>query len=207
MAINYPGPFELRIEYLPTVGSAQDITHTQRLNIDLEGTPAQGDTFGNYNVVDKNGSTGIDLATVVEEYLAVLNAMLHSGTDIGNIELWKYPVYQSFDAVFWSTYTPTANVGTSGTASSPAGQDIFTFRTQEGGIMKINIMEGIIAPGVPRAYASLNANAAALVDYILDGNGSTYSAPFLARDTSYPFSFIKDYPGQNEALWKKRYGR
>lgn len=207
MAINYPGPFEIRITYLPQVGGVQDMEHIQRLNVSLEGTPAQGDVFGNYNVNDKNGATGVDLATVVEDYLAVFNDTYDSNMDIIVCELWKYPTPQSFDSVFWSTYAPTANVGTGSTASTDSGQDIYTFRTSEGGIMKLSLMEDDVTPGVPKAYGSLSARAAAIVDFILDGDGVNYSAPFLGRDTSYPFAFIKQFPGRNEALWKKRNGR
>lgn len=207
MAINYPGPFELRIKYLPTIGAVQDIEHTQRLNVALEGVPAQGDTFDNYEFTDKAGASGVMLDTLVEDYLTILNALLNTGTDIVGVELWKYPVFQSFDAVFWSTYTPTANAGTAGGAAQNSGQDIYTFRSAEGGIMKLSIMEDTTAPANPNAYGDCTANQKALVDFILDGDGASYSAPFLARDTSYPFAFIKNFPGQNEALWKKRHGR
>jgi len=207
MAINYPGPYEIRVEYLPTIGGVQNIPHVARLNVDLEGTPAQGSTFANMNFNDINGATGVDLATLVEDYLAEFNALIRTDCDIVSVDLWKYPTAQSFDAVFWSTYVPTANVGTAAGTAVSSGQEIFVFRTQEGGIMKINVMEGVNAAGSPVAYAGLTANQKDLVDFILDGDGATYSAPFLARDTSYPFAFIKDYPGQNEALWKKRNGR
>lgn len=207
MAINYPGPYELRIAYLPQIGGVQNIEHTQRLNVSLEGTPAQGQTFGNYNFNDKNGATGLSLDTLVEAYLAKFNALMRNDCDVVAVDLWKYPVAQSFDSVFWATYVPTANVGTSASTAQSAGQDIFTFRTAEGGIMKVNLMESVRVPGAPVAYASLGVDAKALVDFILDGDGATFSAPFLGRDTSYPFAFIKEYPGTNESLWKKRNGR
>ncbi len=73
--------------------------------------------------------------------------------------------------------------------------------------MKIELIEGVTVPGSPIARASLTAPQEALVDFVLDGDGSTYSAPFLARDTSYPFAFVKNFPGRNEALWKRRNGR
>jgi len=207
MAINFPGPYEIRVTYFPTVGGNQNIDHIQRLNVDLEGTPAQGDVFGNYNFNDKNGATGVDLATLIEDYLALFNDLYANTMDIITVDLWKYPTPESFDAVFWSQYAPTANVGTGATASELAGQDIYTFRSSEGGTMKLSLMENGNAPGTPKAYASLSVKSAALVDFILDGDGVNYSAPFLARDTSYPFAFIREFPGRNEALWKKRNGR
>jgi len=207
MAINYPGPYELRIEFLPTIGGLQTLSHIQRLNVDLEGTPAQGSAFTAINFQDKNGATGVALSTLVENFLTKELKLLRNDCDVVGVELWKYPTAQSFDSIFWSSYAPTANVGTGTAAVVPSGQDIYTFRSAEGGTMKLNIMEGVIPAGPPIAYAGLSVDQAALVDFILDGDGATYSAPFLARDTSYPFSFIKDYPGINERLWKTRNGR
>lgn len=207
MAINFPGPYDIRIVYLPTIATVQTISHISKLNVALEGTPAQGLTFAEYDFEDINGATTIDLATLVEDYLAVYNALLRTDTDIVSVELWKYPTAQSSDSTFWSSYTPTANVGTAAGASISAGQEIFSFRSQEGGNMKVEVIEGVNASGPPVAYAGLSAAQAALVDFILDGDESTYSAPFLARDTSYPFNFTFDFPGINEKLWKFRNGR
>lgn len=207
MAINYPGPFEIRIAYTEVSLASPTIQHLQRLNISLVGTPAQGDVFGNYDINDKDGATTTDLATLVEDYLAVFNALFNSTMDIDGVELWKYPVAQSFDSVFWSSYTPTANAGTGTGTPASAGQDIYVFRSAEGGIMKLSLMDSLQTPGVPQAYGALAATPKALVDFVLDGDGVNYAAPFLARDTSYPFAFKQRFPGRNEALWKKRNGR
>lgn len=207
MAINYPGPYELQIEYQNDQITGVVLPHIQRLNIALVETAAQGDTFANYNIKDKDGDTTVDLATVVEDYLTIFNDLFISDMDIISVELWKYPTPQSYDAVFWSSYVPTANVGTGVVASQSAGQDIYSFRTQEGGTMKLSLMEDQTVPGAPVPYASLGAKPKALVDYVLGGDGSTYNAPFLGRDTSYPFSFNRQFPGRNEKLWKTRNGR
>lgn len=207
MAINYPGPYEVRIKYTPANLTNPVLEHIQRLNVDLVAPADQGQPFSQYNIKDKNGATSVTLEAAVEAYLAVHNALHHTATTINSVELWKYPTPQSFDSVFWATHTPAANVGTSGTIPSSAGQAIYTFRTTEGGIMKLSLMEAIRVPGSPLAYAACTANEKALIDFILDGNGTTFSAPFLGRDTSYPLAFNRLFPGQNEATWKKRNGR
>jgi len=207
MAINYPGPYELRIKYTPTSLTTPLLQHIQRLNIALVETAAQGDTFANYDIKDKAGDTTIALSVVVEDWLTKLMASYPNTVDVDSVELWKYPTAQSFDAVFWSAYTPTANVGTSGGAIQAAQQNIYVFRTQEGGIMKLSPMETVQPAGAPEAYASMEAYQTAIVDFILDGDGATYTAPFLGRDTSYPFAFNQMFPGQNEKLWKERNGR
>lgn len=207
MAINYPGPYELRIKYTITSLTSPTIQHVQRLNVSLEEVAAQGDVFGNYVINDIDGVTTSDLDTLVEAFLAIQNALYHTSTTIDGIELWKYPTAQSHDSVFWSTYTPIANAGTSVSAAISAGQDILTFRTQEGGTMKLSLMEDVQTPGVPKAYAAADAVITDLVDFILDGDAVNYSAPFLGRDTSYPFAFNRQFPGRNEHLWKNRNGR
>jgi hypothetical protein len=207
MAINYPGPYELRIGY--TVGSltTPTIQHVQRLNVDVVEPNSQGAAFSAYNFEDINGVVTNTLNTLVEDWLTLFNAMFHTSMNIDFVELWKYPTPQSFDAVFWSSYVPTANAGTNAGAAVSAAQDIYVFRSQEGGIMKLSLMDGSAAAGAPQAYASLGAAPKALVDFVIDGDGVNYSAPFLARDTSFPFSFKQRFPGQNEAVWKKRNGR
>lgn len=204
MAINYPGPFEIRISY-SDANISPVIEHVSRFNIALVGVPAQGDVFSNYDIKDIDGDTTVALDTFVEAFLAKFNKLFSNNMDVGDVELWKYPTAQSFDSVFWSSYTPTANAGTGVGSGVPAGQAYYSFRTQEGGNMKVSLMEGIRAAGSSITYGNMTADEKALVDFVLSGNTTTFSAVFLGRDTSYPFSFNRLFPGQNEALFKKRY--
>lgn len=207
MAINYPGPYELRIGYTPVSLGAPLIQHVQRLNVKLVEPAAQGALFSAYNFQDRAGVTINTLNTLVEAWLAVLAPLLNTTTTIDFVELWKYPTPQSFDSIFWSSYAPIIVAGSNPGAAVANGQAIWSFRTQEGGIMKVNLMEAVIASGNPVAYAGQTAQQKALVDFVLSGDGVNYVAPFLARDTSYPFSALKLFPGQSEHLFKKRTGR
>lgn len=207
MAINYPGPYEVRILYQDTGVPGALIEHTQRLNVALVEPATQGAAFSTYNFIDINSVNTNTLDTLVEDYLTEMLKQMSLNCAITAVELWKYPTAQSFDSIFWSSYVPVANTGTGAGSPISAGQTYFVFRTQEGGTMKLSLMESRIAAGSPVAYASLGANEQALVDFILDGDGAAYSAPFLARDTSYPFSPGKMFPGRNEKLWKDRNGR
>ena len=200
---NFPGPYEIRISYQDS-GISPVLEHQQRLNVALVEPAAQSDLFSNYNFIDVDGVNTNTLDVLVEDFLTVELALFKSTTSVISVELWKYPTPQSFDAVFWSVYVPTANVGTSGSSPVPAGQAIFTFRSQEGGTLKINLMESIISTGPPRTYIASTTAEKALADFIISGDGATYSAPFLARDTSYPIAFNRVFPGQSEALFKKR---
>jgi len=91
--------------------------------------------------------------------------------------------------------------GTGGTAQVAAGQYIWVFRTTEGGTMKVSIMEGTPhQPGIKIPYASMSAAAKAISDALTNG-----TSPWLGRDTSYPFAVTGLFPGQNEALFKRRF--
>lgn len=207
MAINFPGPYQVTIKYTDPGVAGATIQHKQSLNISLVEPAAQGDVFGNYDINDKDGPTVISLATVIEDWLTIFNVLFDTTMTIDTVELWKFETPQSHDATFWSSYTPTANAGTSAGTGQAASQNIFSFRSQEGGNMKIEAIESLQVLGPPEAYAALAAGNQALVDFILLGDVGVYAAPFLARDTSYPFSFNQMFPGQNEDLWKKRNGR
>lgn len=204
MTLNYPGPYELRIAYTPDTLAATTLQHMQRVNVKLVEPAAQGQAFSAYNFEDINGVVTQTLDTLVEDWLTAIMAAFNDGTTVDSVELWKYPTAQSFDSIFWATYQPTANAGTSVSSGQAGNQSIFTFRSQEGGTMKVSLMEPVDAMAPPVAYAALSAVNKAIVDFVLGGDGVNYSAPFLARDTSYPFAFNRLFVGQNESTFKKR---
>lgn len=204
MAINYPGPFEIRIfQQSSAISPGGILPHVTRFNVVLSSDPPQADTFDNYTVIP-GGGVAPTLDTVVEDLLGYMAPLFHTSRSFGPVELWKYPVPQSFEAVYWATYEPTVSAGTGGQEQA-AEQSIWTFRTEEGGIMKVSLMETIRNPGSRLAYAAMTTQEKALVDFILGRGSETYGAPFVARDTSYPISEIALFPGQNEALFKKRF--
>lgn len=199
MAINFPGPYEVRIYYtvsFPTLGA---VVHVQRLNCDLETPGSPGDTFGDLDVILRNGST-IALNTQLTNWINLIKPFFRDAeTTFDYAELWKYEPL-SFEADFISTQT----IGVTGSITTgsqvAASQCIWSFRTLEGGTMKISLMESLLAPGARLGYGLQSSLSQALVDYILGPSNG-----WLARDTSFPFSHIAQFPGQNEAVFKKRY--
>jgi hypothetical protein len=193
MAINYPGPYEVRIFYTVT-----SFVHVQKLNVRLETDPTPGDDFSTINALRRDDAP-YALDSEVDDWVVLMKAIYNTvSTTIDYAELWKYTP-GTFDASFVSTY-PIAVAGTSGTTTNAAGQYIITFRTTEGGIMKLSFMESIMALAARDTLPLGNAGADAIADAVVAG-----TSPWLARDTSYPFSCIAAYAGQNEALFKKRY--
>lgn len=204
MAKNFPGPYEIRITHQDSSLSPV-IEHNQRFNVALDEPAAQGLPFDQYQFEDAAGVVTNDLATLIEDFLTLVLELYDTTMSVTSVELWKYPTPQSFDSVFWAAYTPTANVGLEASINTvPSSQAILTFRTGEGGTMKLSLMEAIFTPSVPLAYAGCTADVKALIDFILDGDGVNYTSPFLARDTSPPIAFHRFFPGQSEALFKKR---
>ena len=204
MAINFPGPYELRIFYTSSdINPGGPMQHEMRLNVDVDDAVSPGDPFDTIVIKCADLATPF-LDDVVEDWLALLAPLLAPTATFDFVELWKYPTEQSFESEFVSVYTPLVTEGTHAGAAIPASQSIFTFRTLEGGIMKVAGMETSFSPGIRQSRSQMASALGALADYVIGGNGS-YGAPFLGRDTSYPFATIAHFPGQNEALFKRRY--
>lgn len=198
MAFNFPGPYELRLFYTLTISSVA-LVHQARYNIDLAAPPTPGDAFSTMTVKTKDG-TNPTLAFFASGWAALFKAALSSnaGCTVDYYELWKIEP-ESFDASYISTESVAA-AGTSGSATIPAQQSIMTFRTALGGVLKINVLEGIAAAvgrdTAPFSTAALEAMRAAVI-----GGGN----PFLGRDGSYPFASIAHFSGTNEAVFKRRF--
>ena len=196
MTLNFPGPYEIRLFYTCTINTP--LTHVARYNIQLVGVPDPGDTFDTITVLQRDGNTKA-LDVLVDEWVALMQAIYStSQTTFVRAELWQN-VFQSFQTSFVSTYA----LGLSGSVAQnvvAAGQSLVTFRTQEGGILKLSFMESIIASG-PSDFEPFSPSALqAMVDYVL-----AVTNCFLARDTSFPIAVIGHYPGQNEHTQRVRW--
>lgn len=199
MAENFPGPYELRLFYTTTPTGLSPMTHVAHYNIALQEPVVKGTAFS--GIVAITGIGGVkDLDDVVTEWSTILRTILSNAANntIDFCELWKYTP-GTYDAEFYSVMT----VGLAGTSAStpvPAGQNVISFRSAEGGTMKIVILESVVAGSAIDPSPYQNANLDTLADYV-----ALTPKPFLARDTSYPFTRGNHYPSQNEALFRKRY--
>lgn len=198
MANNFPGPYEVRLSY-QTTSAAVALDHTQRLNCDLTAIPTPGDDFSNINLKTRGGIATPDLAAAMEAWLALIAERFFTSTTFGTIELWSYTPL-TYDATFISAYSPTIAAGLSVTVTNPMMQEVMTFRTQEGGIMRVQLMEGVIATNERSPYPTLNADIDAIFDFVKSSVNW-----ILARDTSYPFAALNHLGGQNEKLFRQRF--
>lgn len=198
MVDNFPGPYEVRLSYQTTSASI-NLEHTQRLNCDLTAVPTPGDDFTNINLLTRGGILTPDMAAAVEAWLALVAKRFFTTTVFGTVELWSY-VPLTYDATFISAYSPVITAGTSLVATNPTMQEVMTFRTMEGGIMRIQLMEGVVTTNERSPYPTLNADIDAIFDFVKGTSNWV-----LARDTSYPFAALNHLGGQNEKLFRQRH--
>ncbi len=200
MTYNWPGPYGIRFFYTVTPTGFAAIEHKLELQCRIEGTPNPGTDWANINILQKD-NTPYALATASAAVITALQPEFSSSdVTFDRVELWKYQD-QSLNADFISADT----VGLAGTAvltTKVCTQSIMTFRTEEGGIMRVTLMEDIYSGTFPAGYADLSAETQAVIDYILASPGNQL---FVGRDTSYPISFVRYNPSQNEAMFRKRY--
>lgn len=194
MAINFPGPYELRFFY-----EVDGLAHQHRHSLDVPVDPAPGTPFLNIESISRLGNP-VQLDTWVDSVWTELAPIYNTtSSSFGIVELWKYTA-GTFDAQFISAYN-SAVTPSSPTQHIPAQQATFTFRTIEGGIFKVQLMESVLAGNGVNTYPIGGANYDDIFELFTNGGLS----PALGRDTSYPFAALRVSLGPNEAVWRKRY--
>lgn len=193
MAINYPGPYQLRVFY-----TAAGLNHVLRLNFDTVDPISIGDAYNVIEVIRPN-ATPQTLDSALALLLADMEPLYNlNDATIDRSEVWEYEP-ESFEATYL-TGNDISDSGSSASATVPAAETVYTFRTAEGGVMRVHLMESTEPPSFSQAYADMSALQKSFVDNFLGSQ-----AWCLARDTSYPVAFLKMHPGQSEALFKRRY--
>lgn len=199
MVTNFPGPYELRFSYDTTPVGQVQLNHTARLNVDLVTDPPPGTAFALINAKTRGGVATPDLATVVEAWLALWVEIMHTSSNFGLVELWKYTPL-TFQADFVSSYSPIIVAGLHTLSPGVCQQDILTFRTTEGGILRLNSMEARNRDFDRIKFPTGIGNVDAIFNFVVsDPNW------ILGRDTSYPFGGLNYLIGQNEKLFRIRF--
>lgn len=191
MASNFPGPFEVEMRY--TCSGRQ---HTARYNCDTQSAPTPGDAPSTI-LLDKRDAGTVALDTAVAAWVVLYKALFHTSVTIDDYTFWSYAP-ASFDRTFITTEN-LAVAGTNAGAVNLSFQQILTFRTLEGGLMKLNLMETSGTSIARLTYAASGAQVKALFDFVIGTSNW-----MLARDTSYPIATIFSMGGENEALFKAR---
>lgn len=196
MATNFIGPYQIDIEY-QTGDPAFD--HVVKFDCDVVSEPNPGDTFADFDLATRQG-TGIQADTAMDALVAVLEPFFASAdASIISATLWKVAVPTNV-RTFKATYAIGA-AGTAGGTTKIAGEVVFTFRTIEGGIKRVQLEETVESAQTRVAYGTLSPGIEVdLMDYVTDAD--TW---ILGRDTSYVYLPLNFCGGQNEAIWRKRY--
>jgi hypothetical protein len=199
MAVNFPGPYQLRLRYNVNSSPGGQLDHVMSLNVDPQGDPPVGTLMSSIPLVSRNTST-MYADEVIDTWIAYTGTWFNrNATSFYAAELWRYEP-GTFNATWITEYLPQADwINTVGVRE--ASQLIFSFRTAEGGIMYIHALDTMIDQGVPSSYNDLSQDQKDVVDWLLDPD----TCFFLGRDTSYPVSFRKSQVGINEAVFKARY--
>lgn len=192
MPTNFPGPYEIEINY-----ESGGLTHKHRISCDVQTAPTVGDDPTVITLETKD-SAGITLSAAVAAWINLIKPRYKTTATFLSYDFWKYTV-----GTFSRTWISTGILGIAGTSTGDtvlAQQSTFTFRTLEGNIMRHVLLESIDNTNSVVPYASAPATVQALMDYTVASN--TW---MLARDTSYPIAQLNAVGGQNETIFKKRY--
>lgn len=193
MAANFPGEYEVRLSY-QTDEPAVINQHEVRFSMNMVTAGNPGDPFSSFVAAQRVGA-GIQLDTWMTSTAALLQPLFNTAVNFQVAELWRYTPL-TFDAAFISTFT-VALAGTGAAPTVDASQAIITFRSQNGGIMRLDLRGVAIVAGGRESFPTLNASINALAGWL---TGATN--PVVARDNGFPFSELSYLPGQNERAWK-----
>lgn len=199
MAVNFPGPYQVRLFYTTSV-NAIPLQHVQQLNLGLSTTPAPGDGFDTVFPMLRGGVSSDDLETLTNTWAVGMQNLFSNvaGNTIDYAELWKYDA-GTFDASFISTLAINLP-GTRAAATAQSNQQMMVFRSTNGGVVKFNFMETVLGTGAKDTTPFSDGTAESIRD---DIEGGIF--PWIGRDNGWPFATIGLYPGQNEAIFKKRF--
>jgi hypothetical protein len=146
----------------------------------------------------------VALDDAVEDILADLAPIFDDTVSFGPVELWQVVVTDlgggEFSVVenYLDSYKPTNVAGTHVNPPVPAAQTIITFRSLEGGILRLDLQDTSIAPAAEQTFPTSNASINAIADAFVHSLSIV-----LAKDTSYLVVPKAYFPGQNEAAWKR----
>lgn len=192
MAENFPGPYQLDIHY--TCSGRQ---HVAKYNCNTDGTPTAGDDLSTVYLVQRDAGL-VSVVDALTAWVTLIKNQFHTSVTFDYAEFWSVAPLSS-ERTFIGSQTLGIN-GTSSTAVELAHQSTYTFRTVEGGILKIVMLEDSSTNQLRVPYASLGTNQKAIMDFV-DSDDSW----ILARDTSYAIAKLNCTSGQNEAIFKSRY--
>lgn len=196
MAENLPGPYEIEYELTGWVTPAR--THVLRFSVAAVGSPAAGSLPTAIDIQKMGGATA-KLNVVANQLWGFLRTMYHSSISAVGYTLWRY-VPGTLAKDFISAGALTTPLGSNGTGPQSTHQITLTFRSANGGVLKIVMLETSLT-GDTRAI--LIPNPAGTTTTLLASYVMSADNVILARDDAYPVAALRDSRGQNERIWRE----
>jgi hypothetical protein len=199
MAESLPGPYEIEFNLVGWLSPTRE--HVFRVSCLALGSPAAGSLPTAIDIQKMGGSTA-KLNIVANQFWEFLRQLHGTGISCNGYQLWRY-VTGTLAKDFVSAGTVTNPLGTGGAGTGVAAhQNTLTFRSANGGVLKLVILEGTGAGDtrttlIPNVAGTPQAKLAA---YILSADNVA-----IARDDSYPVAALRDSRGQNERIWRLLY--
>jgi hypothetical protein len=195
MAENLPGPYEIEYELQGWVSPAR--SHVLRFFVAAVGSPAPGSLPTAVDIQKMGGATA-KLNVVANQIWGFIRTIYHTSISAVGYTLWRY-VPGTLAKDFISAGALTTPAGTSGSPTTIAGQITLTFRSANGGVLKIVMLETVLG-GDARITLIPNPvgiQAPLIASYVLSADNV-----LLARDDAFPVAAMRDSRGQNERIWR-----
>jgi hypothetical protein len=191
----YPaGPYTLEIPYVN-----QSISHSIEFNCDVIGTPTTGDAPDTVTLRSKDGA-GRPLDDSANAIWGFIRQLLNTGTLASTYNLWKRNPDNN-DKLFISGGSLSAPNGSVATASVLAWYAIYTWRSGNGGIAKVTVLEPWISANSRSPLASSVVLAVTAFNSWVLGDDNV----IMARDRSFPVAPMSESYGQNDKLFERRF--
>jgi len=196
MAENLPGPYEIEYELQGWTSPARQ--HVLRFSVAAVGSPAPGALPTTIDIQKTGGATA-KLNVVANQIWGYIRTFYNTSISAVGYQLWKY-VPGTLAKDFVSTGSLTTPAGGSAGGITAAHQCTMTFRSANGGIMKVVLLETSLT-GDTRTTIIPNSGGTLVplfASYVLSADNV-----LLARDDAYPVAALRDSRGQNERIWRE----
>lgn len=188
MAINDLAPGFIKLFY-----NSNGHNHVDTIPIRFSGTPIPGTMP---NLLDA-GDNVVTALVGLTAYITALKPLLHTSAAYTGYEVYSKAI--GFDPLF--VFGDDLNIpGTSAVAAVPDSEAVFTFRTAQGGVAKVYVMEGSSATNLRVAARTGAAGVVGTVTTFMLGSTNIR----IGRDTAKIISGIYFTTKINDALRKKR---
>lgn len=193
---NFPGPYEL--EFVINMGGVTPArVHALRINVAVVGTPVSGALLSSVTLQTAGGGTKTAQAAA-DQFWSFIRLKYAATVTCTEVRLWKY-IPNTFAKDFISAGAVANNAGASGGVVN-AQQETLSFRTANGSVLKIVILEGNLAGDTITTLTPVAAGnqAQRIAFYIMSADNVA-----LGRDDGYPVAAMRQALGQNERIWRK----